>query len=70
LGIAVLPHNIVANDIKSGRLRPVLSRHKVPDRPLYLICPPGTSSIQKIRIFIDFMGDWFRRNGLTAAEAA
>jgi DNA-binding transcriptional LysR family regulator len=70
LGIAVLPHNLVAGDIKSGRLRPILSRHKVPDRPLYLICPPGTSTIQKVRTFIDFMGDWFRRNGLAAVQAA
>jgi DNA-binding transcriptional LysR family regulator len=70
LGVAVLPLNLVASDIKLGRLRPILSHHKVPDRPLYLICPPGTSTIQKVRTFIDFIGNWFRRNGFVSAEAA
>jgi DNA-binding transcriptional LysR family regulator len=70
LGIAVLPLNLVAQDIKLGQLRPLLSQHKVPDRPLYLICPPGTSTIQKVRTFIDFIGPWFRRNHAESAEAA
>jgi DNA-binding transcriptional LysR family regulator len=70
LGVAVLPLNLVGEDIKLGRLRPILAHHKVPDRPLYLICPPGTGAVQKVRTFIDFIGTWFRRNGFVAAEAA
>jgi DNA-binding transcriptional LysR family regulator len=70
LGVAVLPLNLVGPDIKLGHLRPLLSEHKVPDRPLYLICPPGTSTIQKVRTFIDFVGNWFRRNPALSAEAA
>jgi DNA-binding transcriptional LysR family regulator len=70
LGVSILPLNLVANDIKSGRLRTILSHHRVPDRPLYLICPPGTSNIQKVRTFIDFIGNWFRKNAAVSAEAA
>jgi len=61
LGIALLPLRPIFDDVRSGRLQVVLPEFKVPARPLYVIYPPGLQSVKKFRVFLDFMGDWFKR---------
>jgi DNA-binding transcriptional LysR family regulator len=61
LGVALLPLRPVFDDVRSGRLRVVLPEFSVQARPLYLIYPPGLQSVKKFRVFLDFMGEWFKR---------
>jgi len=61
LGVALLPLRPIFDDVRSGRLQVVLPEFQVPARPLYLIYPPGLQSVKKFRVFLDFMGDWFKR---------
>jgi DNA-binding transcriptional LysR family regulator len=61
LGVALLPLRPIFDDVRSGRLQVVLPEFAVPARPLYLIYPPGLQSVKKFRVFLDFMGDWFKR---------
>jgi DNA-binding transcriptional LysR family regulator len=61
LGVALLPLRPVLGDLRSGRLQVVMQDFEVPSRPLYIIYPPGLQSVKKFRVFLDFMGDWFKR---------
>lgn len=61
MGVALLPLRPIFDDVRSGRLQVVLPEFSVPARPLYLIYPPGLQSVKKFRVFLDFMGDWFKR---------
>ena len=62
LGIAMLPLWPVAEDLSQGRLQRVLPSHGVPVRPLFIAYPPGLQSIERLRLFIDFIGGWFRQS--------
>jgi len=33
----------------------------VPDRPLYALHSPGGQTLARVRLFLDFVTDWFRR---------
>lgn len=61
LGIALLPLRPVYDDIRAGRLELVLTDYEVPARPLYVVYPPGLQSVAKFRVFLDFIGAWFKR---------
>ena len=61
MGVALLPLRPIFDDVRSGRLQVVLPEFSVPARPLYLIYPPGLQSVKKFRVFLDFMGAWFKR---------
>ena len=61
LGIALLPLRPIFDDIRAGRLQVVLPDYDVPDRPLYVVYPPGLQSVKKFRVFLDYIGDWFKR---------
>ena len=61
MGIALLPLRPIYDDIRAGRLELVLTDYDVPDRPLYVVYPPGLQSVQKFRVFLDFIGAWFKR---------
>jgi DNA-binding transcriptional LysR family regulator len=60
LGVALLPLRSVLGDLRDGRLETVLPEYAVPSRPLYIIYPPGLQSVKKFRVFLDFMGEWFK----------
>ena len=34
---------------------------EVPDRPLYALHSPGGQTLARVRLFLDFVTDWFRR---------
>jgi DNA-binding transcriptional LysR family regulator len=61
MGVALLPLRPIFDDVRSSRLQVVLPEFSVPARPLYLIYPPGLQSVKKFRVFLDFMGAWFKR---------
>lgn len=59
LGIALVPRYAVADDLSSGLLTAVLPRYKTTARPLLAVYPRTPAVPQKVRIFIDFLKDWF-----------
>jgi hypothetical protein len=45
----------------------VLPEYTVPSRPLYVIYPPGLQSVRKLRVFLDYIAEWFRRFPIDSA---
>jgi len=59
MGIALLPVRSVYQDIRAGTLRPVLQDYALPERPLYAAYAPSRQLLRKIRVFVDFIAEWF-----------
>ena len=59
MGIALLPVRSVYEEIRSGALVPVLSQYPAPERPLYAAFAPGRALPRKVRVFVDFIAEWF-----------
>ena len=62
LGVALLPLPLVREDLAQRRLVRVLPEQSIEPRPLFAAFAPGTITPKKVRIFIDFLTDWFREN--------
>jgi DNA-binding transcriptional LysR family regulator len=60
-GVAVLPMRLVGDELADGTLVTVLPDCAVPDRPLYALHSPGTQTTARVRLFLDFVADWFRK---------
>ena len=65
-GIALLPMRSVTDPLGDGSMRTVLSA--VPERPLYAIYGPGKRTPEKVKVFLQFMTEWFEE-GPSSAEA-
>ncbi len=55
LGVAVLPPGHVAEDIRSGRLVPVLQDFRSASEPISVIWPQTAAVPRKLRVFVDFL---------------
>jgi len=62
IGIALLPRQVVADDLKTGDLVELLPAIEIPERPLYVAFAPGKAPPQKVRSFANFLVDWFREH--------
>jgi DNA-binding transcriptional LysR family regulator len=62
MGIALLPVRSVYQDIQAGKLEVVLPRYTVPDRPLYAAYAPSRQLVRKVRVFVDFIAEWFKQH--------
>jgi DNA-binding transcriptional LysR family regulator len=60
-GLSLLPIRLVAADLADGTLVNVIPDCQVPDRPLYALHSPGGQTPARVRLFLDFVTDWFRR---------
>jgi DNA-binding transcriptional LysR family regulator len=60
-GIALLPVRLVSDELADGALVNVVDGCVVPDRPLYALHSPGSQTLARVRLFLDFVTDWFRR---------
>lgn len=58
-GIALLPQYCIAHDLDCGALVPVLPQYKAPERPIVVLHPQATLVPKKVRLFVDFMAQWF-----------
>ena len=58
---SLLPIRLVSDEFTSGTLVDVLPGCDVPDRPLYALYAPGGQTLARVRLFLDFVPDWFRR---------
>ena len=68
-GIAVLPIRLVGDELADGTLVTVLPDCEVPDRPLYALHSPGTQTTARVRLFLDFVSDWFRKQARPSRPA-
>jgi len=59
LGIGYLPLYCIEEDLKTGALRKVLTNYSPPQRPIYVVYPPAARVPERVRIFVDFLADWF-----------
>ncbi|MBI3993270.1 MAG: LysR family transcriptional regulator [Candidatus Lambdaproteobacteria bacterium] len=60
LGIAMIPHDLCAGDIRSGRLQRLLPRWQSPDAPLHAVYPSGRHLAPKVRAFLDLLAERMR----------
>jgi DNA-binding transcriptional LysR family regulator len=60
-GVALLPMRLVSDEIADGTLVNVIPDVDVPDRPLYALHSPGTQTTARVRLFLDFVSEWFRK---------
>lgn len=60
-GVAVLPIRLIRDELADGSLVAVLPDCEVPDRPLYALHSPGSQTLARVRIFLDFVTEWFRK---------
>jgi DNA-binding transcriptional LysR family regulator len=60
-GIALLPTRLVGDELADGTLVTVVPSCEVPDRGLYALHSPGGQTPARVRLFLDFVTDWFRR---------
>ncbi|HEY8046136.1 MAG TPA: LysR family transcriptional regulator [Streptosporangiaceae bacterium] len=60
-GIGLLPVRLVAAELADGSLADVIPGCVVPDRPLYALHSPGGQTLARVKLFLDFVTDWFRR---------
>ena len=67
LGIAHIPHYVVAEDLAQGRLVPVLPRYHVGARTLLAVYPKAKAPPDKVSAFVDFMKDWMARQPIAHA---
>jgi DNA-binding transcriptional LysR family regulator len=63
-GIGVLPTRLTAADFADGSLVELIPSCEVPDRPLYALHSPGGQTLARVRLFLDFVTDWFRRQAV------
>ena len=64
LGAAMMPHSVVANDLKEGQLIELMPELLLPERPLYAVFAPGDAPPKKVRCFVTFLTNWFRAQPL------
>ena len=64
-GVALLPMRLVSDEMAVGKLVDIIPEVEVPDRPLYALHSPGTQTTARVRLFLDFVSEWFRRQAAT-----
>jgi DNA-binding transcriptional LysR family regulator len=59
-GVALIPRRPAAELLESGELLELLPHLRPPQRALYAVHGPGGQTPKRVRIFLDFMTEWFR----------
>ena len=60
-GVALLPIRLVSDELADGSLLSIVADCEIPDRPLYALHSPGSQELARVRLFLDFVTDWFRK---------
>ena len=61
LGIVYAPDFIVAHEIRTGQLVPLLPRHRPPRSPISAVYPSRRHLSAKVRSFVEFLAGRFER---------
>lgn len=59
VGIALQPATLLQDDLRAGRLRPVLRPWKPRTLPMHVLYPASHSQLPKLRSFLDFIAERF-----------
>lgn len=68
LGIGYLPLYCIDEDLKAGALLRLLPDYSPPQRPIYVVYPPGAAIPERVRSFVDFLTQWFGEANTKAME--
>lgn len=60
LGITQVPAFVVGEQVRSGQLKPLLTRYELPPLPVQVMYPPGRHLALKVRVLVDFLAERFR----------
>src|SRR5262249_61536583 len=60
LGISALPEYLVADDLRSGALVPLLPRHRMPGFRAYALLPSGRHVPRRVRVLVEFLATHLR----------
>jgi DNA-binding transcriptional LysR family regulator len=60
-GICLTPVGLVADELRAGRLVPVLQGHLAMDASVYALMPHKRSPPAKVRAFVDFLANAYKR---------
>ncbi|MBB3427527.1 DNA-binding transcriptional LysR family regulator [Rhizobium sp. BK312] len=63
LGVAIVPDFIGRKAIESGQLLTLFNDYLPTDRGIYAVYPHRRYLPAKVRIFVDYLHNWFRKNG-------
>jgi DNA-binding transcriptional LysR family regulator len=59
LGVAVLPYDLIREQLDSGALVEVMKRHPPPPAGIYLVRPPGQHPTRKVRVLTEMLIECF-----------
>jgi DNA-binding transcriptional LysR family regulator len=62
LGICYTPQWVYGDDIRAGRVKPILTRYRLPSLPLNVVFQPARRPSLKIGHFVNFFADAFSRD--------
>ncbi|WAA66515.1 LysR family transcriptional regulator [Microbacterium oxydans] len=60
-GIGIIPRRSARRALETGVVVEVLPEFPVQSRSLYAVHGPGGQTPERVKVFLDFMSDWFRR---------
>jgi DNA-binding transcriptional LysR family regulator len=69
-GLALMPLRTVMADLEEGALVRVLPEYEGPARSLYAVHSPGSHTMRKVRVFLDYISAWFRKHPLAPPVAS
>ncbi|HKT72973.1 MAG TPA: LysR family transcriptional regulator [Steroidobacteraceae bacterium] len=67
-GLAVLPTWLIKPHLDSGQLRRVLTQFEAPRTPVYAVFPRRGAPPNKVRAFVDFLAERYRRDAVLAPD--
>jgi DNA-binding transcriptional LysR family regulator len=59
-GIILQPTFMIGDDVRKGRLEPLLSEYHLPDAEVLAVYPTGRHLSAKVRVMVDFLIDAFK----------
>ena len=60
-GLARIPTYDALPKIKTGTLSPVLADYQLDDIDIYAVFPPGAAESKKLRLLIDYLKEFFKK---------
>ncbi|WP_235919417.1 LysR family transcriptional regulator [Aureimonas psammosilenae] len=69
LGFGLIPEFVVREDLRSGRLASVLDEFLPQDAGIYAVFPHRRHLPTRVRLLVDYLAAWFRRNSCDAVES-
>ena len=65
VGIAILRQYLVAEDVKTGRLKQILSGFELDKRALYALYPKHHHMPMRMQVFLDYLDEQFREQNIS-----